>query len=72
MICSIYDSSKAFQLSACKKHSTPYPMINLHGQQLIGSQTSAESSETFQGFNPATSETLPTHFHEATSGEMGR
>jgi len=45
-------------------------MIDLHGQQLIGSQTSAESSETFQSFNPATNETLPTHFHEATSDEI--
>ena len=47
-------------------------MINLHGQQFIGSQTSAESSDTFQGINPATSEALPTQFHEATESEIDK
>ncbi len=47
-------------------------MIDLQGQQFIGSQTSAESSETFQGIDPTTSAALPTDFHEATSNEIDK
>ncbi len=47
-------------------------MTTLHGHQLIGKQTSAESQDTFTGFNPATSEALPTEFHEATAKEIDR
>ena len=47
-------------------------MTTLHGHQLIGKQTSAESQDTFTGFNPATSEALPSEFHEASAGEIDR
>lgn len=47
-------------------------MLELHGQQLIGNATSAESNDTFQAANPATGESLPTVFHEATESEIDR
>ncbi len=47
-------------------------MLELHGQHLIGRATSAESDDTFQAANPATGESLPTVFHEATPGEIDR
>lgn len=47
-------------------------MSELHGNHLIGLQQSAESNETFQSVNPATGETLPTVFREATEEEIDR
>ncbi|MFK5924487.1 MAG: aldehyde dehydrogenase (NADP(+)) [Verrucomicrobiota bacterium] len=45
-------------------------MIELHGQQFIGSQNSAQNPVTFQSINPASNEALPTHFHEASTDEI--
>lgn len=47
-------------------------MLELHGQQLIGNEASAEGPDTFHGMNPATGAQLPTAFHEATAGEIDR
>lgn len=47
-------------------------MNELHGQHLIGNQRSAESEDTFQSVNPATAESLPTIYREATAGEIDR
>ncbi len=47
-------------------------MLELHGKHLIGRDTSAESSLTFQACNPATGETLPTVFREASETEIDR
>lgn len=44
----------------------------MHGSQIIGFATSAESSDTFHAQNPATGEDLPTAFHEATADEIDR
>ena len=43
---------------------------SLNGQQRLGSHLSAESSTTFTGQNPATGESLPTQFHEASEAEI--
>ena len=42
----------------------------LNGQQRLGSQQSADSTDTFHGQNPATGEALPTAFHEASAAEI--
>ncbi|MCB1061622.1 MAG: aldehyde dehydrogenase (NADP(+)) [Verrucomicrobiae bacterium] len=47
-------------------------MLELHGNHLIGHQTSAESDQTFQSANPSTGESLPTVFREATDAEIDR
>lgn len=47
-------------------------MLELHGNHLIGGVPSAESQNTFQSVNPATGESLPTVFREATEGEIDR
>ena len=44
----------------------------LNGQQRLGSQLSADSTTTFTGQNPATGESLPTAFHEASEAEIDR
>ncbi len=44
----------------------------IHGQQLIAGARSAEGSLTFQATNPATGESLPGEFHEATASEIDR
>lgn len=44
----------------------------LNGQQFIGSMATADSSELFQGINPATGEPLSGDFHEATEAEVAR
>ncbi|MDF1825402.1 MAG: aldehyde dehydrogenase (NADP(+)) [Verrucomicrobiales bacterium] len=46
--------------------------MTLTGKQLIGTTESADSSETFQGVNPATGKPLDTKFHEATAAEIDR
>jgi len=42
----------------------------LTGHQFLGAHTSAENPDTFQGINPATGESLPGDFHEATEAEV--
>ncbi|MFN4144790.1 MAG: aldehyde dehydrogenase (NADP(+)) [Runella sp.] len=44
--------------------------MTINGTQLIGFEVSAESTATFQAFNPTTGQYLPTHFHFATPGEL--
>jgi len=46
--------------------------MELTGHHFLGSSRSAEGQQTFQGFNPATGEALPTHFYEATPAEVGQ
>ncbi|MBV9848428.1 MAG: aldehyde dehydrogenase (NADP(+)) [Armatimonadetes bacterium] len=46
--------------------------MELHGKNIIGRETSAEGTETLTATNPATSESLPTHFHLATEAEADR
>ncbi len=46
--------------------------MELTGHHFLGSSRSAEGQPTFQGFNPATGEALPTHFYEATPAEVGQ
>src|SRR3954464_7564117 len=47
-------------------------LMNLHGKHFIGGELSAEGSDTFTGVNPANSQTLPTDYREATTGEIDR
>jgi alpha-ketoglutaric semialdehyde dehydrogenase len=44
----------------------------LNGQQRIGNEQSADSTESFQGHNPATGESLATAFYEASEHEIDR
>lgn len=44
--------------------------MSLHGQNFIGNEKSSDSTDTFQGVNPATKESLEPAFHEATEGEV--
>lgn len=44
----------------------------LNGQQRLGSQQSASSTDTFTSQNPASGKTLPTHYHEASAAEIDR
>jgi len=48
------------------------PASALHGAHLIAGARSAEGSATLRATNPATGETLPTVFHEATDTEIDR
>ncbi|QOV91123.1 aldehyde dehydrogenase (NADP(+)) [Humisphaera borealis] len=45
--------------------------MNLHGKNLIGGEQSGQG-ETFAAVNPATSQALPTNFHEGTAEEADR
>lgn len=45
---------------------------SLTGQQFLGNVASAENPEIFQGINPATGESLPGDFHEATETEVAQ
>jgi 2,5-dioxopentanoate dehydrogenase len=54
------------------KHKGLYMSHTLHGQHIIGGVASAESTTTFQGYNPADGSALPTAFHEGTSDEVDR
>jgi 2,5-dioxopentanoate dehydrogenase len=45
---------------------------NLHGNHLIGTSCSADGSDQFFGFDPATGARLDPPFHEATQGEIDR
>jgi NADP-dependent aldehyde dehydrogenase len=42
----------------------------MHGKNFLGTQLSNLGTSTFQATNPATSETLPTVFYEATEAEI--
>ncbi|MFN0119476.1 MAG: aldehyde dehydrogenase (NADP(+)) [Blastocatellia bacterium] len=44
----------------------------MHGKQLIGNSLSSENTQTFQAFDPAAGQALPTAFHEATTSEINR
>jgi NADP-dependent aldehyde dehydrogenase len=46
--------------------------MQLTGSHFIGTDRSAEGTETFHGANPATREALDPAYHEATPGEIGR
>ena len=46
--------------------------MQLHGQQIIGSETSAQNTATFAGVNPAAGQDLEPQFHEATPQEVDR
>ena len=46
--------------------------MNLHGKNFIGSNLSAEGSETFHSRDARSGDNLPTGFHEATKPEIDR
>jgi len=53
--------------------SNPTPGgLDLHGGNLIGSEPSAQGSETFQAADPRSGEALPEIFHQATAEEVDR
>jgi NADP-dependent aldehyde dehydrogenase len=44
--------------------------MNLHGKNIIGSDLSSQSNETFSAFDPAAGKNLETVFHEGTASEV--
>jgi alpha-ketoglutaric semialdehyde dehydrogenase len=44
--------------------------MSISGKNIIGTTTSASSSETFQAFNPVSGEKLPTAYHVASDDEV--
>lgn len=46
--------------------------MDIHGRNIIGSELSAEGTETFRAFDPRTGTALPGEFHEAGSAEIAR
>ncbi len=46
--------------------------MNIHGQNIIGSELSALGGKSYQGYNPRQGKPAPIQFHEADSGEIER